>query len=287
MVASEQAQHTLPSSGVPYSRIPWEWTSRGLRLRRFGDLAEDLSVDFDSASPPHLVTTILATCTESVDGEPPSNDWFWDLTVGTRITALLTLATDGGTSDLGIALRCANARCQGEMELFLSLDECIEEQERMSRIDHIEVDLVDARFTIRKPTGSDQLAWASETFASEDAALEAMLKTLIEPDEVPVIERSGQSPNTWIALAGEALEEIDPLVSFTIITACPDCGLEHECPIDLQDLALRTLRGIQERLIIDIHQLATHYHWSEADILVLPAWRRSRYLSLLRDEVAR
>lgn len=36
-----------------------------------------------------------------------------------------------------------------------------------------------------------------------------------------------------------------------------------------------------ERLYEEVHHLALHYHWSEAEILRLPRSKRLRYLGLL------
>jgi hypothetical protein len=36
-----------------------------------------------------------------------------------------------------------------------------------------------------------------------------------------------------------------------------------------------------DRLYQEVHHLALHYHWSEADILRLPRSKRLRYLGLL------
>ena len=34
-------------------------------------------------------------------------------------------------------------------------------------------------------------------------------------------------------------------------------------------------------LLADVHRLAWHYHWSEAEILALPRGRRAHYLALI------
>jgi hypothetical protein len=39
------------------------------------------------------------------------------------------------------------------------------------------------------------------------------------------------------------------------------------------------------RLEAEVHCLAFHYHWPEADILALPRPRRWRYLELVRREL--
>ena len=49
--------------------------------------------------------------------------------------------------------------------------------------------------------------------------------------------------------------------------------------VELAELARRRLH--------EVHALATHYHWSEHDILRLPARRRAFYLLLIADAAAR
>jgi len=44
-------------------------------------------------------------------------------------------------------------------------------------------------------------------------------------------------------------------------------------------LLLEDLRRQQSALLDEIQQIADRYHWSEAEIVALPAWRRARYLS--------
>jgi len=51
--------------------------------------------------------------------------------------------------------------------------------------------------------------------------------------------------------------------------------------IDLCDVALGALRRLQQQLLITVHQLASHYHWSEKEIFSVPAFRRQAYLNLI------
>jgi hypothetical protein len=39
------------------------------------------------------------------------------------------------------------------------------------------------------------------------------------------------------------------------------------------------------RLYEEVHVLATHYHWSESDILALPRRKRLRYLDLIARQL--
>jgi hypothetical protein len=47
---------------------------------------------------------------------------------------------------------------------------------------------------------------------------------------------------------------------------------------------MRELDDRAGRSLHDVHILALHYHWSEADILRMPERRRAHYLALLRTE---
>ena len=80
------------------------------------------------------------------------------------------------------------------------------------------------------------------------------------------------------------MREADPLVAPTVSSPCPDCGHEQEQPLDLGRVLLRHLEAIQTGLLETVHQLAKSYHWTEDQILNLPARRRDRYLKLISRE---
>ncbi len=47
---------------------------------------------------------------------------------------------------------------------------------------------------------------------------------------------------------------------------------------------LQELRNQVTRLYEEVHLLALHYHWSEAEILALPRARRMNYADYIRRE---
>ena len=81
-----------------------------------------------------------------------------------------------------------------------------------------------------------------------------------------------------------ALDAADPLVRAAVEAACPDCGRTSEHEMDLAGFVLARLARAQDALLETVHLLASRYHWSEAEILALPAWRRARYVALLERE---
>ena len=72
-----------------------------------------------------------------------------------------------------------------------------------------------------------------------------------------------------------ALDEVSPWVVTEVAGSCPACGATH--PVALDPYVV--MRGSASELYDEVHTLAWHYHWSEAEILALPRVRRQLYLS--------
>lgn len=76
-----------------------------------------------------------------------------------------------------------------------------------------------------------------------------------------------------------ALAELDPDAELAIAAACPECGAGAEIAFDIaaffwDEIALRIPRLLQQ-----VADLARVNHWSERDILAMPAARRRFYLA--------
>jgi hypothetical protein len=56
--------------------------------------------------------------------------------------------------------------------------------------------------------------------------------------------------------------------------------------LDAGEFLYRELAGAGDVLFREVHRLAFHYHWREADILALPGEKRRRYLNLVDEELA-
>ncbi len=75
------------------------------------------------------------------------------------------------------------------------------------------------------------------------------------------------------------LAELDPDAELAIAAACPECGTGAEIAFDVaaffwDEIALRIPRLLQQ-----VADLARVNHWSERDILAMPAARRRFYLA--------
>lgn len=130
-----------------------------------------------------------------------------------------------------------------------------------------QVDMDGRQWRFRLPNGADQ----------------ALLADLPEADAVPwLMQRLAGEPlpegrQDLQAAAEAALEAVSPGIVLTVAAACPACGATNGVGLD----PYRALARGSGTLLQEVHQIALHYHWSEADILGLPHARRQRYLQLL------
>ncbi len=62
---------------------------------------------------------------------------------------------------------------------------------------------------------------------------------------------------------------------------CPECGEVFGFPFHPPGFFIRRLRASLPLLYEDVHTLASHYHWSEAEILSLPREKRLMYLEII------
>src|SRR5215213_103080 len=272
-------RHMLPS---PFAHASSADARGALRLRPFGVDKRDLAVDFEGVPRPLLVTEILELCTErDGDAPPPGHDFFWELTVGRRIEALLALADAG--AGVYVALRCPSPECARELELDISLAEVAELQARHGEEEHAAVRCGDHTLRLRRPRGRDQLAWLGREFADAREATREMIRTLAE-EEAAALAACEREPEELVLAVSDAMEEFDPLVNFSLRVCCHFCGEEAEHELDLEEYALSRLRRAQGRLLSAVHRLASRYHWDERQIFAVPHWRRTHYLALIDAE---
>jgi hypothetical protein len=253
---------------APFPPLPKEAAGGHLRLRRFGTCFEDLEVDLQSVDRPCVITNVLAACT--MPGRDA--DFFWDLPVSKRTECLLLLAGLGGAGDVDAEYHCPE--CRQTLEVSLTLDELLAVDGSLSE----PVSLVGddgAVTSLRRPTGRDQAGWAAKEFADERA---------LHADMASCLAGGAVFDEAQVTRIEQALDEADPLLRGAVEASCPECGCVSQHEVDLAGFALAQLRRAQDALIQTVHLLASRYHWSEAEILATPPWRRARYTALLERE---
>jgi hypothetical protein len=77
------------------------------------------------------------------------------------------------------------------------------------------------------------------------------------------------------------MAEADPQSDLEIGLTCPSCGHAWSAPFDISSYFWSEVDAWAQRLLLEVHQLARGYGWSERDILSMSAPRRRAYLELL------
>ena len=237
-------------------------------IRPFGAIA-DLDVDFATPDRPALVTTLLAQCDPREDAT-----FWWAQPVSARIAALLRLLVLTEARDtLSVSARCVAPGCGDRFEFDLplrSLPLGVADPGPLTvpiRADRLAV--------IRRPTGEDLRRWHAAQPATRADAVRLMLDTLVVDGDVVV----GDEVTVSAAIAAA-----DPLVDFTVACRCPACDAPNEVAVDLEAIALSRLGARQHVLVREVHQFASRYGWTEAEVLAVPPQRRARYLALMENE---
>src|SRR6266540_3756712 len=253
---------------------PMAPTDAPYSVRAFGTRKADLDFDFTTNDRPGPVTDVLSACVLGRDGSPLATDRVWAMPVSQRIECLLRLAAAGHTFVWSVTLRCPRDDCRQLIEIELPIDDVLALQRRAEQTDLAEWQDGAISLRLRRPTGGDQRQWRAAWFADAAQARDAIFQSLVSsPEQL--------SAANLIEMIDARLEEFDPLVAFSVQVGCPHCGLQTDFPVDLEALALSELEKVQTQLLQDLHRLATHYHWSESEILDLTPQRRARYLQLI------
>ncbi len=248
---------------------PWHGDAASpASMRGFGDAA-DLNLDLTGPDRPTLVTTLLAQC-----GDRQDPAFWWSQQVGVRTAALVRLfALTEQREVVSLTASCSASACGEVFEFDLPLRSLpagtVDAGPIGVRLDG------DRAVTLRLPTGEDLRQWSAARPVSRAEAVRLMLDSLVvagqaEPDDEPVVSAS--------------IAATDPLVALTVACRCPACDAPNEVAVDLETLVLRRLEARQRALLREVHRLASHYGWTESEVLAVPPSRRAGYLALIEDE---
>jgi hypothetical protein len=238
-----------------------------LRLRSFGHSVVDLQVDYENENPGELATAVLNAYTVWPEGGGNDPEQLNNFSLGDRIAALTALA--GTVSDDALTASIACASCGEQLEVMLPAADLIEWHLRSAKPPRARC--ADREIDLRLPTARDLERWSGHA-EHGSIARELALDTETLPDPFP--------PD-WVEAVEQALAAADPLTDFHVVATCPECAHERRYEVDLQQLALKRLQAAQRGLLRTVHRLASTYHWTEREIMALPASRRVAYLAMI------
>ena len=243
--------------------------------------------------PAARVSALLARCLTSLGtldlSHGDSLDMVRALTCGDREALLLRLraATFGRT--LISVLTCPH--CEEKMDLEVNIAELLVLPYAASRPAY-EAALEDGQgsyqVTLRLPTGADREAVASlaqsDAVAAGQRLLRRCLLTIAQDNQEPhaVTEETSVPADVLTALPA-LLAQLDEQAEILLNVTCPECSQAFTALFDAAYYLFQEADSRSTYLYEEVHQLAFHYHWSEAEIMGMTAAKRQRYLNLLAD----
>lgn len=88
-------------------------------------------------------------------------------------------------------------------------------------------------------------------------------------------------PDVMVEELATHLAESDPASEVLLDLACTACGRESRLMFEIALFFWSEISALAQRLLREVHALASAYGWSERDILAMSAVRRQYYLELI------
>jgi len=262
--------------------LPGGLWNNGKRYREFGFRpltgAVELAVSEASLyarTLPEAVTDMLLSTLDHIGGLDPDVAMVDALSVGDRQFLVTRLAGRLGGDKAWFTVDCR--ACGKRFDFCLRFSE-LPVKPAGPFYPFCETIFETGTFTWRVPNGADQKALALQE-SDEDADRILLQCCLVhrKTEAGTAAEVIADLTDSEIDRIEAALEAQAPEIANRVQTACAACSKIHEIEID----PVRYLSASIQRVSMDIHRIASVYHWSEAEILSLPRHRRLRYLDLI------
>jgi len=222
------------------------------------------------AQPPlqRALLLLAAACSET------SLEVLATLSIGQRDARLLTLREWTFGSQLVCVVACPS--CGEPLELtFAAADlRAIPEAEPMETL---ALSVTGYELGFRLPNSSDLAAVANykDIAAIRQLLLERCLSTVRHYGE-PV--STDQLPADVVDTLVERMAQADPQADMQLALSCPRCDNQWQAAFDIESFFWSEINAWAQRILQEVHVLASAYGWREMDILSLSPWRRQFYL---------
>jgi hypothetical protein len=226
------------------------------------------------AQPPtqRALTLLAAACPEA------SSNALAELSVGQRDARLLTLREwTFGTNVVSLAT-CSS--CGERLELTfdvanIQVEPETEPAETLSLTD----DGYEVQF--RLPNSLD-LAAISEHGEDADASRDLLLeRCLVAAHQGGKPASADQLPADVVDAVVEQMAQADPQADVQLKLTCPACEHQWQVTFDIVSFFWSEICAWANRVLREVHILASAYGWREGDILVMSPWRRQLYLEMV------
>jgi hypothetical protein len=201
------------------------------------------------------LTMLAAACPDT------SSESIAGLTIGQRDARLLALQELTFGSEFTGVTNCPN--CGEKIELRFDCSQIVSTTEAEPP-NELVIQTNEHEMRFRLPTSADLLA--AETPG------QLVERCLLSGDD--------HRTEDLIPAVSDKMSSADPLADIHLALHCPSCEHKWEGPFDIVAFLWREISAAAQRLLREVHTLASAYGWTESEILALHPARRRIYLEM-------
>ena len=192
------------------------------------------------------------------------------LSVGRRDACLLTLRESALGGRLASLVSCI--RCGERLEMTLDVAQIRAQGPDIEATGALSLEAGGLEVQFRLPDTTDLIAMRDASSA------EQARRILLERC---VLSAPADLPDDAITRISDAMEQADPQANVEFAFECPRCGYGWRAIFDIATFFWSELEAAAQRLLREVHALASAYHWREAEILAMSPVRRQFYLDMV------
>jgi hypothetical protein len=217
-----------------------------------------------------ILPLLLAACPEIPPERLPQ------LTVGERDALLLTQREWMFGSQIEATATCI--QCGERLEFSLTIDDirampALTDASDLGQTAPLSAKMEEYQVEFRLPTIAD-----TQNIINLEQILE---RCLIVASKANEHQAASELPSTVIEAISHQMAAADPQADVQLALNCPTCQHEWLATFDIATFLWEEIHTWAQRTLLEIHQLARAYGWSEAEILALSPARRQIYLSMI------
>jgi hypothetical protein len=211
------------------------------------------------------LTLLAAACPEMTADELGA------LSIGERDARLLMLRESTFGSELLSRTSCP--RCAAQLEFAFSANHVRAESQAAPTT--LKVEGGEVRFRLPNSRDLETISAAADIAAARRLLVE---RCLLHEGEKAL---AAQLPPAILEAIAERMADADPQAEVRLALTCPACSHCWEALFDIVSFLWSEISAWAQRLLREVHTLASAYGWREADILAMNARRRRVYLEMV------
>lgn len=285
MFGRPRSEVTLPRGITTDGRLERRAELRALTGRD----EEFLFVEALSMLPAERNTALLARCVTSLGaGREVTTEDVRGLCLGDRESLLLHLCAAAAGNRIHGLIECPDPDCEEKLDVDLDITDLLaapyDDASETYETELAEGDIA-FRIRFRLPDGLHQER-AARLFLVDPAGAERYLAHAIVEEVSSEGTLLEALPDEFLGELAGLVEAHDPQAELHLGVRCLQCKKTFSVLFDAGEFLFQEVAARRRGFYGEVHALAFHYHWSEAEILSLPVDRRRLYVGLIADELS-